>query len=116
MGNVAARWCSVGTSGITGSDGLSVRPSVLVGKRRIRVHTLCLPVVSQLSDVYAGADVQAITCLLADMGESAALSPLLVSSQMCEGDARAAISGLLYVRWYPPKGTGFSFARSGILY
>lgn len=37
------------------------------GKRRIRVHTLCLPVVTQLSDVYAGADVQAITCLLANM-------------------------------------------------
>ncbi|XP_077589495.1 protein transport protein Sec24B [Stigmatopora nigra] len=37
------------------------------GKRRIRVHTLCLPVVSQLSDVYAGADVHAITCLLANM-------------------------------------------------
>ncbi|KAI4876500.1 hypothetical protein NFI96_029631 [Prochilodus magdalenae] len=37
------------------------------GKRRIRVHTLCLPVVSQLNDVFAGADVQAITCLLANM-------------------------------------------------
>ncbi|XP_019110814.2 protein transport protein Sec24B isoform X3 [Larimichthys crocea] len=37
------------------------------GKRRIRVHTMCLPVVNQLSDVYAGADVQAITCLLANM-------------------------------------------------
>ncbi|CAJ1059177.1 protein transport protein Sec24B isoform X2 [Xyrichtys novacula] len=37
------------------------------GKRRIRVHTLCLPVVNQLSDVYAGADVQAVTCLLANM-------------------------------------------------
>ncbi|KAK7922234.1 hypothetical protein WMY93_009136 [Mugilogobius chulae] len=37
------------------------------GKRRIRVHTLCLPVVTQLSDVYAGADVQAVTCLLANM-------------------------------------------------
>lgn len=31
------------------------------------MHTLCLPVVTQLSDVYAGADVQAITCLLANM-------------------------------------------------
>lgn len=31
------------------------------------MHTLCLPVVSQLSEVYAGADVQAITCLLANM-------------------------------------------------
>lgn len=49
---------------------LIVHPSVPVGKRRIRVHTLCLPVVNQLSDVYAGADVQAITCLLANMGES----------------------------------------------
>lgn len=48
------------------------RPSIPVGKRRIRVHTMCLPVVNQLSDVYAGADVQAITVLLANMGESVA--------------------------------------------
>lgn len=47
-----------------------INPSVPEGKRRIRVHTMCLPVVNQLSDVYAGADVQAITCLLANMGES----------------------------------------------
>lgn len=33
------------------------------------MHTLCLPVVTSLSDVYAGADVQAIVCLLANMGE-----------------------------------------------
>uniref|UniRef100_A0A8C7XJG5 SEC24 homolog A, COPII coat complex component n=1 Tax=Oryzias sinensis TaxID=183150 RepID=A0A8C7XJG5_9TELE len=37
------------------------------GERRIRVHTLCLPVVSSLSDIFAGADVQAITGLLACM-------------------------------------------------
>ncbi|XP_070613990.1 protein transport protein Sec24B isoform X2 [Erythrolamprus reginae] len=37
------------------------------GERRIRVHTLCLPVVASLMDVYAGADVQAIICLLANM-------------------------------------------------
>lgn len=42
---------------------------VLLGERRIRVHTLCLPVVSSLADVYAGADVQAVVCLLANMGE-----------------------------------------------
>lgn len=41
----------------------------LLGERRIRVHTLCLPVVSSLADVYAGADVQAVVCLLANMGE-----------------------------------------------
>lgn len=49
---------------------LIMDPSIPEGKRRIRVHTMCLPVVNQLSDVYAGADVQAITCLLANMGES----------------------------------------------
>ncbi|XP_031730054.1 protein transport protein Sec24A-like isoform X3 [Anarrhichthys ocellatus] len=38
------------------------------GERRIRVHTLCLPVVNSLSDIFAGADVQAITGLLACMG------------------------------------------------
>lgn len=32
------------------------------------MHTLCLPVVNSLSDVFAGADVQAITGLLACMG------------------------------------------------
>ncbi|XP_018425462.1 PREDICTED: protein transport protein Sec24A isoform X1 [Nanorana parkeri] len=37
------------------------------GERRIRVHTMCLPIVSALSDVYAGADVQAVIGLLANM-------------------------------------------------
>ncbi|XP_029303141.1 protein transport protein Sec24A isoform X2 [Cottoperca gobio] len=37
------------------------------GERRIRVHTLCLPVVNSLSDVFAGADVQAMSGLLACM-------------------------------------------------
>ncbi|XP_068181019.1 protein transport protein Sec24B [Antennarius striatus] len=54
------------------------------GKRRIRVHTLCLPVVSQLSDVYAGADVQALTCLLADMAIDRSISSSL-------SDARDAL-------------------------
>ncbi|XP_062416502.1 protein transport protein Sec24B isoform X2 [Pungitius pungitius] len=55
------------------------------GKRRIRVHTLCLPVVNQLSDVYAGADVQAITCLLADMAIDRSLTSSL-------SDARDALT------------------------
>ncbi|KAL4641601.1 protein transport protein Sec24B isoform X4 [Arapaima gigas] len=54
------------------------------GKRRIRVHTLCLPVVSQLSEVFAGADVQAITCLLANMAIDRAVSSSL-------SDARDAL-------------------------
>lgn len=37
------------------------------GERRIRVHTLCLPVVSTLNEVFLGADVQAISGLLANM-------------------------------------------------
>uniref|UniRef100_F6Y1V8 SEC24 homolog A, COPII coat complex component n=1 Tax=Monodelphis domestica TaxID=13616 RepID=F6Y1V8_MONDO len=39
------------------------------GERRIRVHTMCLPVVSTLNEVYLGADVQAISGLLANMGK-----------------------------------------------
>ncbi|KAM9377489.1 protein transport protein Sec24B [Pholidichthys leucotaenia] len=54
------------------------------GKRRIRVHTLCLPVVSQLSDVYAGADVQAVACLLANMAIDRSISSSL-------SDARDAL-------------------------
>lgn len=40
------------------------------GERRIRVHTLCLPVVSTLNEVFLGADVQAISGLLANMGKN----------------------------------------------
>ncbi|XP_059377985.1 protein transport protein Sec24B-like isoform X2 [Carassius carassius] len=54
------------------------------GKRRIRVHTLCLPVVSQLSEVFAGADIQAITCLLANMAIDRSISSSL-------SDARDAL-------------------------
>ncbi|XP_053113036.1 protein transport protein Sec24B isoform X2 [Hemicordylus capensis] len=54
------------------------------GERRIRVHTLCLPVVTSLSDVYAGADVQAIVCLLANMAVDRSVSSSL-------SDARDAL-------------------------
>ncbi|XP_041435526.1 protein transport protein Sec24B isoform X3 [Xenopus laevis] len=54
------------------------------GQRRIRVHTLCLPVVSSLPDVFAGADVQAITCLLANMAVDRSISSSL-------SDARDAL-------------------------
>lgn len=54
------------------------------GKRRIRVHTLCLPVVSQLSEVFAGADIQAISCLLANMAIDRSISSSL-------SDARDAL-------------------------
>uniref|UniRef100_A0A8C5M3Y0 SEC24 homolog B, COPII coat complex component n=1 Tax=Leptobrachium leishanense TaxID=445787 RepID=A0A8C5M3Y0_9ANUR len=54
------------------------------GQRRIRVHTLCLPVVNSLPDVLAGADVQAATCLLANMAVDRSVSSSL-------SDARDAL-------------------------
>ncbi|XP_059518162.1 protein transport protein Sec24B isoform X11 [Myotis daubentonii] len=54
------------------------------GERRIRVHTLCLPVVSSLADVYAGVDVQAAVCLLANMAVDRSISTSL-------SDARDAL-------------------------
>ncbi|XP_072479243.1 protein transport protein Sec24B isoform X2 [Notamacropus eugenii] len=54
------------------------------GERRIRVHTLCLPVVTSLADVYAGVDVQAAVCLLANMAVDRSISSSL-------SDARDAL-------------------------
>lgn len=54
------------------------------GERRIRVHTLCLPVVNSLTDIFAGADVQAITALLASMAVDRCVTASL-------GDARDAL-------------------------
>ncbi|XP_010639905.1 protein transport protein Sec24B, partial [Fukomys damarensis] len=54
------------------------------GERRIRVHTLCLPVVSSLEGVHAGADVQAVICLLANMAVDRSISSSL-------SDARDAL-------------------------
>nr|XP_021381158.1 protein transport protein Sec24B isoform X4 [Lonchura striata domestica] len=51
------------------------------GERRIRVHTLCLPVVSSLTDVYAGADVQAVVCLLANMAVDRSVSSSLADAR-----------------------------------
>ncbi|XP_045213802.2 protein transport protein Sec24A-like isoform X2 [Mercenaria mercenaria] len=54
------------------------------GERRIRVHTLCLPVTNQISEIHAGADQQAIIALLAKMAVDRS-----ISSSM--SDAREAI-------------------------
>lgn len=40
-----------------------------IAERRIRVHTLCIPVTDNLNDVFHNADQQAITCLIAKMGK-----------------------------------------------
>ncbi|KAM7441154.1 Protein transport protein Sec24B [Porites harrisoni] len=54
------------------------------GERRIRVHTLALPITNKLADIYATADVQAIATLLAKMAVDRTLSSSL-------GDAREAL-------------------------
>ncbi|XP_006898279.1 PREDICTED: protein transport protein Sec24B-like, partial [Elephantulus edwardii] len=54
------------------------------GEWRIRVHTLCSPVVSSLADIYAGVDVQAAVCLLANMAVDRSISSSL-------SDARDAL-------------------------
>ncbi|XP_068702636.1 protein transport protein Sec24A-like [Montipora foliosa] len=54
------------------------------GERRIRVHTLGLPITNKLADLYATADVQAIATLLAKMAVDRTLSSSL-------GDAREAL-------------------------
>ena len=57
-------------------DG-SLGPPLAVGERRIRVHTLCLAVSSQPAHVYAKLNVQAITTVLAKMGEEEYIAWLL---------------------------------------
>ncbi|CAG5124241.1 unnamed protein product, partial [Candidula unifasciata] len=42
--------------------------SCLLCERRIRVHTLCLPVTEQLSEIFVSADQLAVAALLAKMG------------------------------------------------
>jgi protein transport protein SEC24 len=46
------------------------RPSfIALGERRIRVHTLSLPVSATLKDVYSNADQEAVAALIAKMGQ-----------------------------------------------
>lgn len=62
------------------------------GERRIRVHTMCLPVVNSLSDVFAGADVQAITGLLACMAVDRSVTSSLSDAR--DAMTNAAIDSL----------------------
>ncbi|XP_055082912.1 protein transport protein Sec24A isoform X1 [Periophthalmus magnuspinnatus] len=66
------------------------------GERRIRVHTLCLPVVNSLSDVFAGADVQAISGLLACMAVDRSVTASLSDAR--DALTNAAIDSLLCYR------------------
>ncbi|XP_051514403.1 protein transport protein Sec24B-like isoform X6 [Myxocyprinus asiaticus] len=78
------------------------------GKRRIRVHTLCLPVVSQLSDVFAGADIQAISCLLANMAIDRSISSSL-------SDARDALVNAVVDCLTAYRANGSNIQPSGLI-
>ncbi|KAE8287625.1 Protein transport protein Sec24A [Larimichthys crocea] len=66
------------------------------GERRIRVHTLCLPVVNSLSDIFAGADVQAISGLLACMAVDRSVTASLSDAR--DAMTNAAIDSLTSYR------------------
>ncbi|XP_052430571.1 protein transport protein Sec24B isoform X3 [Carassius gibelio] len=78
------------------------------GKRRIRVHTLCLPVVSQLSEVFAGADSQAISCLLANMAIDRSISSSL-------SDARDALVNAVVDCLTAYRANGSNIQPSGLI-
>ncbi|XP_029956718.1 protein transport protein Sec24A isoform X2 [Salarias fasciatus] len=66
------------------------------GERRIRVHTLCLPVVNSMSDIFAGADVQAISGLLACMAVDRSVTASLSDAR--DAMTNAAIDSLASYR------------------
>uniref|UniRef100_A0A8C1XCB1 SEC24 homolog B, COPII coat complex component n=1 Tax=Cyprinus carpio TaxID=7962 RepID=A0A8C1XCB1_CYPCA len=78
------------------------------GKRRIRVHTLCLPVVSQLNEVFAGADIQAISCLLANMAIDRSISSSL-------SDARDALVNAVVDCLTAYRANGSNIQPSGLI-
>ncbi|KFV61260.1 Protein transport protein Sec24A, partial [Dryobates pubescens] len=78
------------------------------GERRIRVHTMCLPVVTTLSDVYLGADVQAITGLLANMAVDRSVSASL-------SDARDALVNAVIDSLAAYRGAVLSLQQPGLM-
>ncbi|CAH8479729.1 unnamed protein product [Schistosoma turkestanicum] len=59
------------------------------GDRRIRVHTLCLPVVHTATEVFQGADQGAIACLLSKMAVDRTISSGLSNSREALANAVA---------------------------
>lgn len=50
------------------------------GDRRIRVHTMCLPVISDFSSVFHYFDLKATTSLLAKMGQLTQFSTIILTT------------------------------------
>lgn len=80
------------------------------GERRIRVHTLSLPVTSKISDVYTYADQEAIVCALSKL----AVDRTLMSSL---GDAREALTNACidFIKVYKNDVNDQRSASSGLI-
>ncbi|XP_041122702.1 protein transport protein Sec24A-like isoform X2 [Polyodon spathula] len=78
------------------------------GERRIRVHTLCLPVVNSMADIFAGADVQAITGLLASMAVDRSVTASL-------SDARDALVNAAIDTLRAYRSGGLSVQQPGLV-
>lgn len=78
------------------------------GERRIRVHTIALPVSDKLADIYAGCNVQAITGMLAKMAADRVATS-------CLGDAREALMNAVVDGIKAYKTHMLSSAQAGFL-
>ncbi|XP_075734983.1 protein transport protein Sec24A-like isoform X2 [Rhipicephalus microplus] len=52
-----------------------------MGKRRIRVHTLCLPVTAMLQDILGSVDQEAVKGMLCKMAVDRSLSSSVVDDE-----------------------------------
>jgi protein transport protein SEC24 len=83
-------------------------------ERRIRVHTLCLPVTNSLTDVLYSADVQCIIGLLAKMAVDRSLSSNLADARDAFINATVDVLGAIKVAQNLPSGTGSVVASQNL--
>lgn len=76
------------------------------GERRIRVHTLCLPVVNTLNEVIASADVQCIVGLLSKMAVDRSIQASLTDARDAFINATVDILTAYRVAQNLPSSTG----------
>jgi len=77
------------------------------GERRIRVHTLCLPIASNLQDILLSADQQAIIGLLGKMGVDRALESSIPDAREAFTNAVIDILGVYGLTQNVGSGSGF---------
>jgi protein transport protein SEC24 len=83
-------------------------------ERRIRVHTLCLPVTASLTDVLYSADVQCIVGLLAKMAVDRSLTSNLADARDAFINATVDVLSAFRVAQNLPTGTGSLVASQNL--